>query len=364
MLLQAQGVEDLLENNPDGLYQALEAVLRVLTRDTAGPVLDAGWALYWSLAVILTVWTGLKWAGSGGGFGVWEVWRLVVALIVPLTMLGAYDQPLMLTAGIPIALPGSTAPLTFPELVTAQGTWLAQVINADGMRSFHEFTNSLGTKVWDAVTLTEADGTSGWNPLNWPAMLNSLMFAGATLFWVLLCFFVALLASMIGFAQVLFAQVAIAICVVLGPVLIPWILLQPMAFLFWGWFRVLLTYGLYAAVSAAVFRVMLALLQGTTDRVLNAIDVGALVSMSTAERSAAGAEANTWLLVLLACSLAAIVSFLKIPALAAGLVSGQAGGESIGAALGAMAAAAVTAGKGAAMLAKGAGGAAAGAARR
>lgn len=363
MLLQSQAVEQILEDNPDGLFEALNGVLRSMIQDSAGAVLDAGWALYWSLAVILVVWTGLKLAFRGS-WDMWEFWRLIFALLVPLTMLQAYDAPLMLTATIPITLPGSSAPLTFPELITAQGTWLAQVINDDGMEAFWEFLRSLGAKVWDAVTLSEADGSSGWNPLNWPAMITAAAGSLMTTYWVLFCFCIAALASMIGYAQIMFAQVAIAICVVLGPALIPWILLGPMSFLFWGWFRSMLTYGLYAAVSASVFRVMLALLEGTTNRVLDAIDVGALLGAPLAERAAAGVEAQFWLATLVACSLAAIVSFLKIPAIAAGLVSGQAGGESIGAALGTLGAVAMTAGKGAVALAKGAGGAAAGAARR
>ena len=362
MLLQSQAVEELLENNPDGMFEALNGVLRSMIADTSGAVLDAGWALYWSLAVVITIWTGLKQA-FGGRWEMWEYWRLIVALIIPLTMLQAYDRPLLLTATLPITLPGSADPLTFPELITAQGTWLAQELNDEGLERFWEYQRSLGYKLSDALLLSEADGVSGWNPLNWPAMWNSLMYAVQAQGLMLFVFLVGLMAAMIGFAQVVFAQVAIAICVVLGPVLIPWILLGPMAFLFWGWFRSLLTYGLYAAVSAAIFRVMLALLEGTTNRVLDAIDIGQVLALPLAERADAQAEASFWLLTMLACSVAAIVSFLKIPAVAAGLVSGQAGGESISGAMGLVGAAAMGAAKGGAALIKGGAGAAAAAKR-
>ncbi|MXY16102.1 MAG: type IV secretion system protein [Acidobacteria bacterium] len=351
MLLQSDAVEQLLETNPDGLYTALEAVLRVMITDTAAPVLAAGWNLYWGLAVTLTIWTGLKRAMSGGGWDMWEYWRLIVALIIPLTMLQAYDAPLQLTSTLPITLPGSTAPLTFPELVAAQGTWLAQEINVDGMTTFWEYVRSLGYKLSDTLTLSEADETatlslgSLLNPLAWPDLQRSIMASFAALFLAFFAFVIAGVASLIGYAQILFAQVAIGVCVVLGPVMIPWLLLGPMSFLFWGWFRSLLTYGLYAAVSAAIFRVMLALLQGTTNRVLDAVDIGQILSMSSAERSAAYDQATFWMVTLVACSLAAIVSFLKIPSLAAGLVSGQAGGESIGAALGVVTGVAAVAGK-------------------
>jgi len=339
VLLQSDAVEQLLDTNPDGLYTALNAVLRTMITDTSGPVLDAGWNLYWGLAVVMIVWTGLKRAFSGG-WEMWEYWRLIIALIIPLTMLQAYDAPLQLTATLPITLPGQTNPLTFPELVAAQGTWLAQEINDDGMTDFWEYVRSLGYKVSDTLTLSEADETavlslgSLLNPLAWPDLQRSIGYTFMALFLAFFAFFIAGVAALIGYAQILFAQVAIGVCVVLGPVMIPWLLLGPMSFLFWGWFRSLLTYGLYAACSAAIFRVMLALLEGTTTRVLNAVDIGQILSMSAADRSAAYDEAQFWMITLVACSLAAIVSFLKIPALASGLVSGQAGGESIGAALG------------------------------
>ena len=355
MLLQAAAVETLLEDNPDGLFEALNGVLRSMIADTAGDVLDAGMALYWGLAVVLTVWTGLRHA-FGGRLEMWEYWRLLVALLVPLTMLQAYDAPLRLTAAIPITLPGSADPLTFPELVTAQGTWLAQEINDDGLDAFWEFARSLWSRLWDALTLSEADG-AGVGVLRVAATAVTggaagWLYGALTTALVLLCFLTAILAAVIGYAQVMFAQVAIAICVVLGPVLIPWILIGPLAFLFWGWFRSLLTYSLYAAVSATVLRVMLALLEGTTNRVLDAVDLGGMLSMSLAERAGALVDGLGWMLTMVVCSLAAVVSFLKIPSITSGLVSGQAGGESIGAALGTLGAAAAAGGKAAVAMAR------------
>lgn len=334
MLLQSDAVEQLLENNADGMYTALDAVLRVLVAETSVVTLAAGWNLYWGLAVILVVWTGLKRAFAGS-LDMWEYWKLLFALGVPLTMLQAYDAPLRLTATLPITLPGSADPLTFPELLVAQGTWLAQEINDDGQEQFVTFLHSLGSKAYDTITFAEADANvSIWQKLNPQLWITAFGYSFLAILLALLALFVTAIALIIGWAQVMFAQVAIAVCIVLGPVLIPWILVSPMAFLFWGWFRSMITYGLYAAVSAAIFRVGLALLQGTTTRVMDAVDVGRLVSMTQAERMAVGPEAMFWMLTLLVCAVAVITSFLKIPSLAAGLVSGQAGGESIGAALG------------------------------
>ena len=59
------------------------------------------------------------------------------------------------------------------------------------------------------------------------------------------------------YAQVIWAQVAIAIVVLLGPVFIPWLLFEPLAFLFWGWFRTLMVYTLYGVVAGAILRVFM-----------------------------------------------------------------------------------------------------------
>ena len=59
----------------------------------------------------------------------------------------------------------------------------------------------------------------------------------------------------VGLAQVVWAQLAITLAILLGPIFIPFLVMPPLSFLFWGWFKTLLTYSLYAAIAAAVFRV-------------------------------------------------------------------------------------------------------------
>ena len=34
-----------------------------------------------------------------------------------------------------------------------------------------------------------------------------------------------------------------------GPMMIPWLVFEPMAFLFWGWFRSMITFALYGAIA-------------------------------------------------------------------------------------------------------------------
>ena len=53
----------------------------------------------------------------------------------------------------------------------------------------------------------------------------------------------------VTYAQVIWAQIALAILIILGPIFIPFLVFEPLAFLFWGWFKGMLTYSLYAVIA-------------------------------------------------------------------------------------------------------------------
>ena len=59
----------------------------------------------------------------------------------------------------------------------------------------------------------------------------------------------------VTYAQVIWAHVALAILTILGPIFIPFLVFEPLSFLFWGWFRAMITYSLYAVIAGAVLRV-------------------------------------------------------------------------------------------------------------
>ena len=64
-----------------------------------------------------------------------------------------------------------------------------------------------------------------------------------------------LVLSAVVYAQVIWAQIALAILIILGPIFIPFLVFDPLSFLFWGWFRAMITYSLYAVIAGAVLRV-------------------------------------------------------------------------------------------------------------
>ena len=116
----------------------------------------------------------------------------------------------------------------------------------------------------------------------------------------------------VTYAQVIWAQIAIAILIFLGPIFIPWLLFEPLSFLFWGWFRSLITFSLYGALAGAVMRVFMGVGLGYVTTYSNAVVNFDLVTMAG------------WVLIILPLFVAGILASLKVGELASMLVSGQA----------------------------------------
>ena len=288
------------QNDPGAVKQMIDALTQGLLDDIGRPLLDEGIALWQGLAVILVVWTGLRMAFAGGGFQMAEAVRLVTSLAIPRTILHFYDRPLPIGGR------------TLPELIVGQGAWIADLIAQDSFSAFKAWLDFHGERVSAEVLRSFV----WWNPLAWADVVLDLASSLLVTVLSLAMFLVALVVLVVGYAQVVWAQFAIAIAVAIGPVLIPWLLLPPLAFLFWGWFRTLITYSLYAAIAAAVFRVFTGAIRVAGDGLWNSItpdinDLGPLLM---------------WLISYVIIALVGLFAAFKIPELAGSLVSGQAGG--------------------------------------
>ena len=286
-------------NDPGAIKQMIDALTQGLLDDIGRPLLAEGIAIWQGLAVILVVWTGLRMAFSGG-FQAWEAVRLVTSLAIPRTILHFYDRPLPLGGR------------TLPELIVGQGAWLADMIAQDAFSSFMTWLNAFGAKV-NAEVL---GSFTWWNPLAWIDAGVDLASGALVLVLSLVMYLLALLLLVVGYAQVIWAQFALSIAVAVGPVLIPFLLIGPLAFLFWGWFRTLITYSLYAAVAAAVFRVFVGAIRVAGE---------GLWAHITNDLASLGA-ALMWVVSYAVIAGVGLVASFKIPELAGSLVSGQAAG--------------------------------------
>ena len=110
----------------------------------------------------------------------------------------------------------------------------------------------------------------------------------------------------------LWAQIAIAILVFLGPLFIPWLLFEPLSFLFWGWFRSLIVFSLYGALAGAVMRVFMG------------VGLGYVTTFSQQTLSFDLVTMGGWVLIVLPMFIAGILASLKVGELASMLVTGSA----------------------------------------
>ena len=226
--------------NPVDNWQTFAADLATVL---APQMMAAGMDLWRGLSLIVIVWTGTQMALSGGGVNMASVVKMVITLSIPLGMLQFYTQP----------LPGLT--LTVPDVITGMGNWLHGVIVAGTGEQMLTEIQHMFRGMYDNLLLTP-DMPGIMNPLRMWGALMSAIFSGISglIFWVLMLL-VMLVVYTVGLAQIVWAQLAITIAILLGPVFIPFLVLPPLSFLFWGWFKTILTYSLYSAIAAAIFRV-------------------------------------------------------------------------------------------------------------
>ena len=283
-----------------------------ITVAAAPQIQTAGMGMWRGLAAILVVWTGLRIAYTGD-FRPWDVVRIVIALWFPWAMLTFYNAH----------LPGST--LSFTAAITGGANWLQGVLIAntgeDFLVSFSELSRNLFARA-EAMELGTGGGLmdiilNGLTNVSYllMAFLHTIIFE-LFLLLILVCLIVIYAVSM---AQVIWAQLALGVLLILGPLFIPFLLVEPMAFLFWGWFKSMFTYVLYGAIAAALMRVFLAASIGWID----AIVVGPPPGTNFLWHSIA------WFLSIVPLTVAGLLSSLMIGSLASQLVSGGGGGGGI-----------------------------------
>ena len=276
----------------------LDVVLDTVVGGAAPDVLTLGHQLWGGLAAVVVSWTGLRIAYSGT-LQPWELVRVVLGIAIPRTLLHYYS----------VTIPG--VGLTFPATVAAGGTWLQNLFISDVVGVGY-------TEMTALVQAFAAQLGAAWSG----GSLVTIVTEGVSVFFssiVTLAMGVPLVLGLVAlfcltYAQVIWAQVAIAIVILLGPVFIPWLLFEPLAFLFWGWFRTLMVYTLYGVVAGAILRVFMGVGMGYVTTYTSAL-------MGTG--SSDPAELGLWVVVLLPLVVSGLMAGLKVGELSAMLVSGS-----------------------------------------
>ena len=265
----------------------------------AQPIMDNGEALWRGLAAVVVVWKGLQIAYSGT-FQPWDMIRTIIGLWIPWIMLQYYATPI------------PNVGMSFPQAIVAGGTWLQDFFLADLGAAWGTEINRLSESLNSSIA-AQWQNMNVWKVLTGAAhlVMTAVVMTGMGL--ALLVIMVLLYA--ITYAQVIWAQIAIAILLLLGPIFIPMLVFGPLSFLFWGWFRSLITFSLYGVIAGAIMRAFLGVGLGFVTT----------FSQSTGDLNSI-TNLGKWLFGIVPLFIAALWAALNVGDLASMLVSGGGGG--------------------------------------
>ncbi|MGB6875577.1 MAG: type IV secretion system protein [Candidatus Acidiferrales bacterium] len=270
------------------IYQAINNMLA----QNLGFFDAMGQNLFRMFATILVAWFGIKMALSAASGNHVLHFEKLASLILTISfgfgMVNYYNRP----------IPGIGS--SFHNLITDESQFLANKITQNQLQ-------------------TVIDGVSGFE-----ARLDSPTFGdflGTAIYVIIIILLAA--AQAVTIVVVAFGFIATAVCVLVGPIFIPFFIVPQLEWLFWGWFKAFIQYAFYQVIAAAVVYIIANLLVGT-------LRLPPSGTLSTVQLMA-------WFPVLLITFLASIYALLKIPVLTNHIFSGASGGSS-GALLGFLAA--------------------------
>jgi type IV secretory pathway VirB6-like protein len=255
-----------------------QAISQLLTTKSAA-FQAMGVNMFRGLAVILIVWFGVKAALSAahghGGFNFAKFADLILVISFGFGMLTYYSTP----------IPG--VGYGFSDLITQEALQLSGQIESDQTQ-----------QIADAVATAEEQLGSPPGIFSFHESLTFIVIALA-------------LAAMqaVAFAIIAYGYVASAVCVLLGPIFIPFFIVPKMDWLFWGWFKAFLGFSFYQVIAAAFIFIFSKVLLGM-------LAVIGPLSLS---------NAFTILPALLVTLFVCIYGLIKIPELTASIFGGRSG---------------------------------------
>jgi hypothetical protein len=261
-------------------FDAVLQAVSTLVQQNLGVFDGMGQNLFRAFATILVVWYGIKaalTAGEGrGGFHFANFVTLILIISFGFAMVNYYDAP----------IPGFGR--DFHHLITDEATTLSNQIGQANAQRIADDTNYVLSNL-EAPGITQPIAT----------FLYSLLWLGAVVTEALALIIVS------------FGVIATAVCILLGPVFIPFFIVPQLDWLFWGWLKAFIQYSFYQVVAAGVLYIVSQFTYG----IIHAQITG-LMSATDLLRIAP---------VLLVTYIAAIYAIIKVPTLTSHIFSGTSG---------------------------------------
>jgi type IV secretory pathway VirB6-like protein len=263
--------------------EVLQAV-NLLVQQNIGIFDGMGQNLFRAFATILVVWYGVKaalTAGEGrGGLHFANFVSLILMISFGFAMVNYYDTP----------IPGFGR--DFHHLITDEAAYLSNQIGQANAQRIADDTNYVLSNL-EAPGITQPIAT----------FLYALLWLGA------------LVTEALALIIVAFGVVATALCILLGPIFIPFFIVPELDWLFWGWLKAFIQYSFYQVVAAGVLYIVSQFSYG----IIHA-QVTGLMSATDLLRISP---------VLLVTYIAAIYAIIKVPTLTSHIFSGTTGVSSV-----------------------------------
>ena len=268
----------------DFLQFIYQAINDLLTQNLG--FFDAmGQNLFRMFATILIAWYGIKSAlASASGKNTFQFDNfasLLLTIAFGFAMVNYYSTP----------IPGIG--VSFHNLITDQAQFLANKINQTELQTIVDRIGDFEARI-DAPGVTDLLGMAIY-------IIVILLLAAA---------------QAISIVVIAYGFIATAVCVLVGPIFVPFFIVPKLEWLFWGWFRCFLQYAFYEVIAAAVVYI------------IGNLIIGVLTLQGTGNISTL--QLIGWFPVLLITFVASIYVLLKVPALTNHIFSGTAGGSSAG----------------------------------
>lgn len=266
---------------PDLLQLILQSIMQLLTQNIG--FFDAmGQNLYRSFATIVVAWFGIKSAlatVSGRPFHFDQFAALLLTVSFGFGMSTYYNTP----------LPGTKT--SFHNLITDEANFLAHQIDQNSLANIEKAITNFEQRI----------ASPKWGDI-----------LGTIVYWIVMIQLT--LAQALAFIVVAFGFIASAVCVLVGPVFVPFFIVPKLEWIFWGWLRCFIQYAFYQVIASAVVFVIANLIVSG----LQALPTGTISTV----------DLLVWFPAITIVSLAAKYALFKIPMLTNHIFSGTAGGSS------------------------------------
>lgn len=261
---------------------AFTAITNMLNADS-GLFVAMGQRLFLGFATITLAWFGIKSAFSAGeylgGIHFSSFASLVLSISFGFGMVTYYSSPIL---GFGV---------DFHHLITDETQYLS---------------NTISLNMIDTLTnrLTAFEGN-----LEPPGM--SLSVSVYFDYWIIII--LLSVAQAIAMVVAAFGILASAVCVLVGPVFIPFFIVPQLDWLFWGWLKCFLQYAFYQVIAAAVVYIIGNVLIG-------------FIELFGGQKLTATEQASMVPAVLIVV-VASVYALIKVPMLTSHIFSGGAGGS-------------------------------------